>query len=67
MQQGWQVCDEAVITAAKNTVITGSSQTTGLSQTVANRHKLKNSTKTFTDTIVYQFNATVRPSKRNLG
>ena len=26
--QGWQVCDEAVITAGKNTVITGSSQTT---------------------------------------
>ena len=26
--QGWQVCGEAVITAGKNTVITGSSQTT---------------------------------------
>ena len=26
--QGWQVCAEAVITAGKNTVITGSSQTT---------------------------------------
>ena len=26
--QGWHVCNKAVITAGKNTVITGSSQTT---------------------------------------
>ena len=36
LAQGWQVCDEAVITAGKNTVITGSSQTTLV---VTNCHK----------------------------
>ena len=35
-EQGWQVCDEAVITAGKNMVITGSSQTT---RVVTNCHK----------------------------
>ena len=34
--QGWQVCDEAVVTAGKNTVITGSSQNT---QVVTNCRK----------------------------
>ena len=40
--QGWQVCDEAVITAGKNTVITGSSQTT---RVVTNCHKLSQTQK----------------------
>ena len=34
--QGWQVCDELVITASKNTVITDSSQTAPV---IASCHK----------------------------
>ena len=59
IHQGWQVFDELVITAGKNTVITGLS--------VTNRHKLKNGAKSFTDITIYLLNAIVRPFKHNLG
>ena len=54
--QGWQVCDELVITAGKNTVITGSSQTTLV---VANRHKPSQTQNVAKSCLIFPLNATV--------
>ena len=61
--RGWQVCAWLVITAGKNAVITGSSQTTTV---VTNCHKLKISAKSCNDSRFYLFNVIVRPFKHYL-
>ena len=65
-KQGWQVCDGLVKTAGKNTVITGSSQTTTV---VTNCHKpsqTQKSAKRCADGMIYLFNVIVRHFKHNL-
>ena len=66
LEQGCQVCDELVITAGKNVVITGSSQITSIVANCPIPSRAQKSVKTCTDSMIYLFCAIVRPLQHNL-